>query len=86
MAITLQSHALSPSKVLNNCMRYLSVRLDINFWADQGASHNDAEEVTRRINPGRMVFENVRWPAFKHAWYALNDSTEQESDYYAIEE
>lgn len=63
-----------------------SGKLGINFWADKGATHNDAEEVTRRINPGRMAFEDVRWPAFKHAWYALNDSTEQESDYFAIEE
>ena len=63
-----------------------SGKLGINFWADKGATYNNAEEVTRRINPGRMAFEDVRWPAFKHAWYALNDSTEQESDYFAIEE
>ncbi|WP_373880366.1 glycoside hydrolase family 19 protein, partial [Martelella alba] len=63
-----------------------SGKLGINFWADQGATHNDAEEVTRRINPGRMAFEDVRWPAFKHAWYALNDSTEQEDDYFSIKE
>lgn len=31
-----------------------------------------------------MAFEDVRWPAFKHAWYVLNDSTDQESDYFAI--
>lgn len=43
-------------------------------------------DVTRRINPGRMAFEDVRWPAFKHAWYVLNDSTEQDADYFAIKE
>ncbi|NMP29363.1 hypothetical protein GW590_21175 [Rahnella sp. SAP-1] len=63
-----------------------SGKLSINFWADQGATHNNAEEVTRRINPGRMAFEDVRWPAFKHAWYVLNDSTEQDADYFAIKE
>ena len=34
----------------------------------------------------RMAFENARWPAFKHAWYVLNDSTEQEPEYFAITE
>lgn len=63
-----------------------SGKLGINFWADKGVTHDDAEEVTRRINPGRMAFEDVRWPAFKHAWYVLNDSTEQESEYFAITE
>lgn len=63
-----------------------SGKLGINFWADQGTTHNDAEEVTRRINPRGMAFEDVRWPAFKHAWYMLNDSTEQEADYFAIKE
>ncbi|WP_244940496.1 M23 family metallopeptidase [Enterobacter bugandensis] len=72
--------------IMRNERRVASGKLGINFWADKGASHNDAEEVTRRINPGRMAFEDVRWPAFKHAWYALNDSTEQESDYFAIKE
>ncbi|EGI6182045.1 peptidase M23 [Salmonella enterica subsp. houtenae serovar 51:z4,z23:-] len=61
-------------------------KLGINFWADKGATHDDADEVTGRVNPGRNAFEDVRWPAFKHAWYVLNDSIEQESDYFAIEE
>ncbi|MEX1841031.1 M23 family metallopeptidase [Enterobacter cloacae] len=64
----------------------VSGKLGINFLADQGVTHNDTEEVTRRINPGRMAFEDVRWPAFKHAWYVLNDSIDQESDYFAITE
>ena len=33
---------------------------------------------------GRMTFEDVRWPPFKYSWYVPNDSTEQESAYYAI--
>lgn len=59
-------------------------KLSVNFWADKGSSQSDASEVTGRINPGRDGFITVRWPAFVHAWYALNDDIILPSDFRPI--
>lgn len=47
--------------------------LGVNYWADKGCSLSHAREVTRRINPAADGFDLVRWPAFEHSWYELND-------------
>ena len=72
--------------ILRNKKLVESGKLSINYWADKGAELADVDEVTRRINPGRIAFESVRWPAFKHAWCAINDKVYYEADYYNIEE
>lgn len=59
--------------------------LSINYWADRGCAHDDAGEVTGRINSARDAFETVRWPSFKHAWYVLNDDVLPSDDYRPIE-
>lgn len=59
-------------------------KLSINYWADKGFTKADAEEVTGRVNPGRDGFEAVRYPAFEHAWYVLNDDTTTPSNYRKI--
>lgn len=46
----------------------------INYWCDQGTSMENAKEVTKRINPAALHFEEVRWPCFEHALYTLNDA------------
>ncbi|MHA7846356.1 peptidase M23 [Serratia sp. D1N4] len=62
-----------------------SGKFSVNYWADKGSDHGDAEEVTRRINPGREGFEDVRWPSFQHAWFVLNDEISQNNNYRPIE-
>jgi predicted chitinase len=59
-------------------------KLGINYWADKGAQESDASEVTRRINPGRDGFLTVRWPAFIHAWHAINDEIKPPENYRSI--
>ncbi|KAA8688667.1 peptidase M23 [Salmonella enterica subsp. salamae] len=58
--------------------------LGVNYWADKGCSMLNAEEVTRRINPAVDGFDLVRWPAFEHSWYALNDEITPPLNYIRI--
>ncbi|NHB94785.1 hypothetical protein C5469_22780 [Photorhabdus cinerea] len=62
-----------------------SGKLSINYWADKGSGYNDAREVTGRINPGHMAFDTVRWPAFEHAWFILNDSIDSVANCISID-
>ncbi|WP_049847206.1 M23 family metallopeptidase [Trabulsiella odontotermitis] len=71
--------------VMSNGRLIASGKLSVNFWADQGSTKSAAEEVTRRINPGRDGFDDVRWPSFQHAWFVLNDDLSSTSDYRPIE-
>jgi hydroxyethylthiazole kinase len=48
-------------------------KLGINSWADIGVSETEARQVTKCINTACDAFDEVRWPCFEHAWYALND-------------
>ena len=59
-------------------------KLGINYWADKGFSQSDASEVTGRINPDRDGFLTVRWPAFIHSWFAINDEVNPPEDYRLI--
>ncbi|MEW7312277.1 peptidase M23 [Buttiauxella gaviniae] len=59
-------------------------KLSINYWADQGSSQYNASQLTGRINPGQDGFISVRWPAFVHAWYALNDDVSTPDDFRPI--
>ncbi|HGX9319763.1 TPA: peptidase M23 [Escherichia coli] len=67
------SHRLTPSGSLG-----------VNYWADKGCSLSDAREVTRRINPAADGFDLVRWPAFEHSWYVLNDEITPPLNYIRI--
>jgi predicted chitinase/murein DD-endopeptidase MepM/ murein hydrolase activator NlpD len=56
----------------------------INYWADLGVTIPNAQQVTKCINSAMHHFTEVRWPAFEHAYFALNDLIQPPENYLPI--
>ncbi|MCW7549295.1 M23 family metallopeptidase [Photorhabdus sp. APURE] len=59
--------------------------LSLHYWADQGALYDDVKAVTKCVNGGDHGLDDVRWPCFEHALYALNDSIVKPNNFRPIE-
>ncbi|EYU13370.1 hypothetical protein BA1DRAFT_04164 [Photorhabdus aegyptia] len=59
--------------------------LSLHYWADQGALYDDVKAVTKCVNGGDHGLDNVRWPCFEHALYALNDAIVKPNNFKPIE-
>ncbi|ELN2739578.1 peptidase M23 [Pluralibacter gergoviae] len=70
---------------LRNNRRIFLGGMGLNYWADQGYTDGNTEQVTRGINPGLEGFQMVRLPAFRHAWFVINDEAISPDDYRPID-
>ncbi|WP_250525453.1 M23 family metallopeptidase [Caballeronia sp. GAWG2-1] len=56
----------------------------INYWADQGSTQKDIEQVTKCINPAGLHLD-WRTQGFFSAFYQLNDETLPSNDFKPVE-